>query len=508
MKFLKPILKPILAVVVCLFAVQASALTNTIYSEFYCRSGGTNINSGHTTNVAAIYTTVNGNWSSSTALTNVFIPTDGVNPVTAGVLSNGFASVYLDGATNGVYIARVNYVTNAVNGGIILDNTAASGTMPSVGATGRSLKFGGAWKGPYGNLGFPITIVSAGLVDTNGYTTCVNFMNDAVYSITNNINQPGFAGPIRYEGFTTNPHDGGKATFQNNGITASYVLLTAASSFTEWVNLIFDGTGFTSGTSDGVTAGANQTWRGCVFHDIRGIGLNCGSAGGSIVACEAYLCNKSASSSKGGFQVTDNWKFYRTIAHDNTGANSIGIILIGKASVEDSILDSNAAAGIRVDSGANNLYFKNLSFYGNGSSALLFNASSSCAFNAENCVFANNTGWAIDTTGSTGKHIGTIENCAFGVGAGVTNSSGNVNIRTAGGTIMLANNTSFSSLPWTDAPNGNFKLLAGSALIGAGAGSFTQTQAAYTGTVSYPDINAAAATNTPAATGGSWTFIK
>src|ERR1051326_728440 len=116
------------------------------YTEFYCNaSTGSNTNGGSSTG-GVKYNSTNGNWNGSTT----FTPTDGSTP--ANTVSVGdFASIYLDGATQAVRISRVTNVAAGVNGVITVSNSAGSGTNPTSGATGRSIKVGGEWAGPNGS---------------------------------------------------------------------------------------------------------------------------------------------------------------------------------------------------------------------------------------------------------------------------------------------------------------------------------------------------------------------
>ena len=121
------------------------------FSEFYCTSGGSNLNAGSTTDNAAIYTSTNGAWST---VTNNFTPADGINPTASGISAGMFASVFLDAATVAVYITRITFVTDAVNGLITLSSSVIYGTAPTTAANGITIKVGGAWLGPSGATTF------------------------------------------------------------------------------------------------------------------------------------------------------------------------------------------------------------------------------------------------------------------------------------------------------------------------------------------------------------------
>lgn len=114
------------------------------FTEFYISTLGSNLNGGSDNGTNAKFTCVNGNWN--TASQN-FTPKDGQNP--AGNVSVGdFASVYPDGSAVGVYIARITAVANIANGNISLSSGNSAGASPTNGATNRTIKVGGAWRGP------------------------------------------------------------------------------------------------------------------------------------------------------------------------------------------------------------------------------------------------------------------------------------------------------------------------------------------------------------------------
>src|SRR5690348_12581987 len=112
------------------------------FTEFYCDPvNGLDINAGSTT-AAATHTATNSNWSTAT---KIYTPTDGSTPTTY-VNVGDWVSIYVDGATTAVFVARVTAVAAGVNGGItVAGTTGAAGTMgtaPTTSATGRSLTVG------------------------------------------------------------------------------------------------------------------------------------------------------------------------------------------------------------------------------------------------------------------------------------------------------------------------------------------------------------------------------
>lgn len=114
------------------------------FTEFYISTLGSNLNSGSDNGTNAKFTCVNGNWNISNSN---FQPRDGQNP-SGNVNVGDFASIYPDGSSVGVYIARITAVQNAVNGNITISSGNAAGSAPTNGASNRTIKVGGAWKGP------------------------------------------------------------------------------------------------------------------------------------------------------------------------------------------------------------------------------------------------------------------------------------------------------------------------------------------------------------------------
>ncbi len=114
------------------------------FTEFYISTLGSNLNGGSDNGANSKFTCVNGQWN--VASFN-FTPKDSQNPF-GNVNVGDFASVYPDGSTVGVYISRITAVANATNGNITVSSGNAAGAGPTNGATNRTIKVGGAWKGP------------------------------------------------------------------------------------------------------------------------------------------------------------------------------------------------------------------------------------------------------------------------------------------------------------------------------------------------------------------------
>lgn len=394
-----------------------------------------------------------------------------------------FASVYLDGATVAVYIARVT----AVNGGgasLDLSTTAISGTAPTTGANGRSCTTGGKWKGPNGASGFPFTFIDRAMTNVSGHQPRVNFKNTANYDITANINRSvGFAlTGCTFEGYTTNPGDGGKATIDGGTSGASYRLMDLARSCMK--NFILQNNG-DSGSAGGIVVTAQSWAQGVVVHDVRGMGITVATA--VVVECEAYDCNQSNTAASGGISVT-NACAIRCISHDNSGSNSFGFRLASQAWAVDCIADSNGSNGFETVAALAVAGAVRCDSYNNAAHGYRIEAAGSVmGAQIESCNFIKNGGYGISVS-ATSVPYGGIYNCGFGSGT-AANTSGTIDNP---GSLFESGNVTYAAnvTPWVDPDNGDFRINLAAA-EGTGRGNFTETAASYTGTVGYPDIGAA-----------------
>lgn len=450
------------------------------FTELYAQTTGSNLNSGSTTADAAVYTCTNSNWDG----TSVFTPTDGTTP--ASTVSVGdFASVYLDAATVAVYVARVTVVAAGVNGAITLSTTAKSGTAPATGATGRTIKVGGAWKGPNAAVAHPFGFVQSTMTNAAGDFPRINIKNGTTYSITAAMTHAN-AGPIRWQGYTSAAGDGGKAIIDGGTSGASYSLLTNSVSNVDYEDIIFQNNG-ASGSAAGLTiSAAENTLRRVVVNSVRGVGFQCNAAVSILVECEAYACNQSNTASLAGFNMpTAGTMAIRCISHDNAGSNSAGFILGSAVTCISCIADTNGGIGFSVTSVVTASMI-GCDSYNNTSDGIRLGNTTAASFYIENCNPVKNGGWGINGSGA-GTRNGLIVNCAFGVGTQV-NTSGT----TTGLSAMVeTGSVSYATgvTPWVDPANGDFRINLAAAR-GAGRGTFTQTAASYAGTIAYPDIGA------------------
>ncbi len=444
------------------------------FTEFCCRSGGSNLNAGTRTGnttepgTSADLTYASGNWVQST---RVFTVASG-DPVADGVAVGDWVSVYADGATVTGYIGRVTARTSTT---ITISSTAIGGTAPTDGTGNRTVKVGGAWKGPNGAENFPFGLATATMTNSSTHPPRVNLKDDAQYDVTASIAHT--LNGVTFQGYTSAYGDLGKATIDAGG--NAVVILNMTGQRMSLIDLIVANNG-SSGTNAGISNGGSNGVHciRCVAHGIRGTGIICERA----IECEAYDCNKSNSANLAGINAGEF--AIRCISHDNTsGTNAHGFADNGYHF--NCIADSNAGSNYkRVGSAEYGLvncdsYNPGVDHYDAGSSL------SGVSFLANNNFIKAAAGYGIHGYGM-GYPIIAINN-AYGAGT-MANASGN----TTGGDVNETGAINYAAnvTPWIDPDNGDFRINLATAK-GAGRGAFTQTAASYAGTIGYPDIGAA-----------------
>lgn len=452
------------------------------FTEFTCRSGGSNLYAGSLDGAAEagtspLVTYTNGGWNSGTG---VYTPASG-NPVSAGVAVGQWVSVYTDGASAPTgFVARVTAVSSTT---ITLSTSAKSGTAPTTAASGITAVVGGAWAGPNGATAFPFGFVQGTMVDAASEKPRINLKNDQTYSVTAAMTHANTI--CTFQGYGTAFGDPGRATVSGGTSGASYIVLTVSAGQQVWLrNLIFANNGAT-GTSAGVSIpNSRNACANCVFTGMLGSGC---TGAGLYQQCEFYGNNTSNTAGAGGFLPTNFCFFERCVFHDNTGSNNAGLVGTGSATpfCVDCVFDSNGKQGVSVGSNGP-ASFNGCVFYGNGNAGVTISSSTSVTF-FTNCIFALNGTYGFDS--ASGSIYAKIDNCAF-----YSNTSGQANpglqsaFSEGNGVLTLAGD------PFVDAANGDFRLNAtagaGAACRGAGIGTFAQTAPSYAGTVAYPDVGA------------------
>lgn len=471
-----------------LFLLVASLGAQT-FTEFYAdASAGSNLNGGAISTggdpEAGAYpiTYTGGTWVQSTG---VFTVASG-NPQSDGVTVGDYASVYADAAS--APTGFVGKVTARDTTTITVSLTIAAGTAPTDGTGNRTIKIGGAWKGPNSTDTFPFGFVVTALSTATDQNPRVNFKSGTTYSPTVVLTADD-AGPITWEGYTTTAGDGGRATFDWSTNAVVYITATGASQV--FKSLILTGSA-SSGTSDGLQVNAvGVVVNSVALSGARGRGFYAmANSHPLFVECEAYGNNTSNTSGLGGFVLQANATCIRCISHDNTGTNGSGFVTgTGTSFVFiDSIADSNGKEGFRLGgtTGARTVMV-GCDVYNNSGSGVDIVSTATKALYIENSNFVKNGAYGITNSGS-GARTGYLVNNAFGSGT-QANVSGTVNglptIGVSGSVTLTADVT-----PWNAPTTGDFRIT-GTQCKGTGRGTFTETASSYTGTVAYPDIGSA-----------------
>jgi hypothetical protein len=402
-----------------------------------------------------------------------------------------WASVYDDAATTAVFVGRITAVDDTLDT-ITISTTIKTGTAPAVGATGKSIRVSGAWYGPYWNTSitdsFPFGFVNGLLTNTSLHSPRINVKGTRLYAVTNLVVESN--GPIRFEGYTNTPGDLGLAHFSGASAGNGFTVISNFGNNIDICNFLIESNGVNNAV-DGVVAGIESSyWRVCA-RGMRRAGLASSSTPVLLIECEFATNNAANSGSYAGVYLTAANTLVRCFSHHNAGANTSGFTIAGSSTAVHCIAASNTLYGFNVTaaSAANGIALIGCDAYNNGSNgfASVSSSASMCYLDSPNGL--DNGGWLVNIGGALRN--GYIFNT--GVGAGTmanlgtfTNLTGVSEI----GTVTYANNTT----PWVDQDNGDFRINSAAA-INAGRGSYLQVSSGYTGTVGYPDIGAAQATN-------------
>lgn len=470
------------------------------YTEFYCQSGGSNFNAGSTTSNASSHTYALGTWDSTT---RVFTVASG-DPVADGVAVGDFASVYTNVASATGYVARVTARTTTT---ITLSTTSTGGSLVSSGTNTRTLKIGGAWKGPNANETVPGAIINGALTNVAGDPVRLNMKNDADYSMTNTatFNQ---AGPMTIQGYSSSPGDGGKFTVKETSAGPSIVLLTVSGANVILRDVIVDGTNGTSGTQNGLNFTSSEgILMNAVVFGCRGAGLNQGNGNQLIKDVEVYDCNTSDTNERGNIVWTGDALFVRVISHHG-GTGSSGFYSItntNRATFLHCIGHANGESGWRTIGTTSDIVLMYCDAYDNAEDGIRLDNTSTVNVHLQNCNFVGNGGWGI--FGNNIAFVLTMENCGFGSGT-MANASGTyggaivANPITSGEVTYTANTT-----PWADPDDGNFSITSDEAKNLEN--TFLQTQSGYgdpNPTKSFTQIGAGPAEDV-AGGGGETSFV-
>lgn len=478
----------------------------TTFTEFWVQPTGGNTNSGHTADDSATFSAVSGNWTNAT----LKFFKSGLNPVAGGVTNGAWAALSLTAfPTNAQYDAIVTGADDTADT-ITLSSLAFMGTNPGNNVGGMSIRVGGAWKGPTTNTmvnggGFPFNFAVGTATNATAIFPRVNFKSGTTYNVASSITHA-TVGPLRFEGYTSTPGDGGKALIDGGATGTSYTVFNLNAVNVDLINFIFDHNG-NSGTTRAIGISTSENLiRGVVVRNMYYSGFSISGAV-QLEECEVYGCNAANAANEGGLRNAGaGSRFIRCYLHDNTGANASGVVNTVDGLYVNCIFESNGKDGI-TSSATTGVGFYGCDFYNNTSSGIDLTAGSGAYLYMENCNFIKNGTYGINSSGSALRN-GEVLSCWWGTGTS-TNSSGN--IATLGG-IFVDNINLYATdvLPWTDAPNGDFRINL-TAAKSVGRGVFTQAAInSPTNTVAFPDVGAAQSpsTNAAAVSGGSYTFSQ
>ena len=489
-------MKTLLTFLVLLLTLTAQAA----YTEFYTHANGANVNSGHTTNNAAVFSKTGGAWDQATG---VYSFTDD-DTVFALVPLGSWASIYEDGFNLPRYIGRVT-ATNLTS--ITVSLAAGSGSPPTNSESGMSLKVGGAWLGPSHSagasvVGHPFTFVNNQMTNTSGDWPRFFIKNDQVYAVTNLSIASN--GPMRFEGYATTPGDGGQTIISGVSPGASSAMFTISVPNIDFAYFNFRSNGV-SGTASGVSitgGGSECTFYRCGVYYMRGGGFVVGGQS-LLLECEAATNCLGASTIFAGITLsTVGATARRCISHDNATIGGAGFVLSSLTIAQHCVAHRNARDGFYISSTTVGL-ITDCDSYNNTSNGVAITSATAQSVLIENVNVFKNGGRGIQSINNL--RSGIIKNVVFGTGT-ATNGLGSINTALLG-MIDVAGSIDYGAnlTPWVAPDSGNFSLTNTATTLYLGRGSFFQNAADHSGTVSYPDIGACAATN---AAGGTTTTIS
>ncbi len=478
----------ILLLCICLRAESAT------FTEFYAIKGtGTNVNSGHTQDANPTFSASSGNWTNSTG---TFFKT-ALNPVAGGVTNGAWASICTNlTSTNAWFIGMVTNA-NDTSDTIQISQVAFMGVNPADRVGDVFIRVGGAWAGPNTNTmanggGFPFAFLATTATNAPNLFPRCNFKSGTTYGISNAITHS-LVGPSVFQGYTSNPGDGGKATFDGGSPATSYLMLSVTANNVVLADLIFDHNG-TGGTANGVQVSGNECniFR-CTFRNMARSGFFMNAAS-TLEESEAYGCNTTTGTGQAGFSIGGG-TVIRCIGHHNLQATSSGFAISAGQMFIGLIGFGNGGNGALVSS-VTATDFMGCDFYNNGLAGVDSTGSSAASLEFINCNFVKNSTFGISSSGSALRN-GFISNCGFGSGT-QTNSAGSMDSNLGG--LVESGSVTYAAdvTPWADPANGDFRItLAAAKAMGRGSYTYYTTNAP---TIGYPDIGAAQSASTNATT--------
>lgn len=349
------------------------------WSDFYFRSGGSNLNSGSTNADAATLTYASGNWVQGTG---VFTVASG-DPSADGISVGDWVSVYANGSTVTPFVGKVTARDTTT---ITVDLTNKFGTAPTDGTGNRTLKMGGAWASL-------VMLASGSALNTGTVTqpTRINFLGTTLANTTTSRTW-GMAGsranPLWWRGSSASIGD---LDSNPDALTKPSITWTTGSGVVSGAYQKFTAIRFVSAsttqTLNPMSGSAGSQWYGCEIENTStGQAINFGGAP-RLERCWI----KTASTTNPALTI------------DGAGWNAIGNWIIG--------------GSVNVTTGSQ----QNTSFFGN----VLLNATNDAISISGNVSFSfiNNTIYncgrdAIRRTAGTASDRDTIVNNIFSVVGG------------------------------------------------------------------------------------------
>lgn len=457
----------ILFLLICLLCC-----TNTFgaYTEFYVDStSGNQLNSGSSSGSPILIAT-NGNWSTTT---NKFTFAGGTD--LSAVATDTFASVYLDAATVGVYIARITAVDNAAKT-VTLSTSAKIGTAPTAGTTGRSIRIGGALQGPVSTNSYSVwpltnTGISSAVNSAGSYP---RFNLKGTFTLNGTAIALASASSVTLQGYSSVIGDGGKASIVSAGIGAVITCGGASTSYYEILDLDLDNSGVgTTGVASIATNASVYVERVRVYRSADSSFVS----SGPMVCIECEAANPRAT---GGFVAagTSSLHCERCIAHHaENGVSGFSMAVSTPNLVAiNCISHANAGAGFRVNGTCR---LQNCVAVGNGVGGTdhgidLVSLTGSSIMSVGNCISSGNTGYGFNAASNSARNI-LVRNFAT-----YNNTSGAMNYTAP--QVRVVNQISLSRDPYVNLSGGDFRTRE-SALRGTARGGFLQRAGNYSSPV-------------------------
>lgn len=367
------------------------------------------------------------------------------NGVTNGTTTIATVSAAADMVGNIVYVAGG---TGAITGGWYQVTAQSLGVSITVdrstgltAGTGVTLNVGGALAS-LAQLFTNFTVVgmTAYIKATATYSISTGLSANTA-TTTTNVN--------RVVGYTTTRTDQGRVTIQG---TAAITMLSVSTAGWSFENFIIDGNSATA--TNGINLTGQARLSSVTVKNLSGYGITSNNAGvNNFDRVEVSGCGATAGIS----QIVGSLVLNECYIHDNTvnGISNGGTAL----AVVNCVVESNSGAtsdGIDFGNVASLMVVGSV-FYNNGRDGVRFSGGGFPGRSniIVNNIFDSNGGYGVNDVGGTVKLISVVRNNAFR-----NNTSG----QTPG--FVMLNAVTLTSIPFTDAPNGDFTL---NNIAGAGA---------------------------------------